>query len=288
MEKLSRFDRPKSYILGIPIIVWLLIIVIAPVVVMFIMSFRLKEGYEVTNIFTLTYYRQFIENPLYWKILFKSFRMALIVSIMAILLGYPLAYFISRKLTKFRDLLFMMIITPLWISYIVRIIAWRTILGNKGLINSFLMAIGLTKEPLQFFLYNQVAVIITLTYIAVPFVFIPLYTILERIPKNLINAASDLGANEFRTFLHVILPISAPGLLTGFMLAFIVALGDYIIPAQLGGAGGMMFGNIIWSQFGFAANWPLGSSMGFILFFIAAIVLTLTQKFGSREGMLYE
>jgi spermidine/putrescine transport system permease protein len=275
-----------SYILGVPIFIWLLALVITPVILMFIMSFKLKEGYEVTKTFTLANYLLFAKNPIYWKVLLKTFRMSLTVSCCAILLSYPLAYFVSRKLKRFKELLFMLIIIPLWVSYLVRMIAWRTILGNRGLINSLLMAVGLINEPLKFFLYNQIAVIITLTYIAVPFVFIPLYTVLEKIPKNLIDAANDLGANEFRTFLHVILPISSPGLLTGFMLSFLIALGDYIIPQQLGGSRGMMFGNIIWSQFGFASNWPLGSVMGFALFFIASIILTLSQKFGYRQGTI--
>lgn len=283
-----RERKPRSYIMGIPISIWLFIIVIIPVVFMFIMSFKLKSGYDIKNILTLENYIEFFRKPTYWKILLRSFRMAFTVSITAILASYPLAYFISRKLKKFRNLFYMMIITPLWVSYLIRIIAWRTILGNKGLLNSLIINIGITKEPLEFLLYNQVSVVIALTYIAIPFVFIPLYTSLEKIPDNLINAARDLGANEFNTFISVILPLSAPGLFTGFMLSFIVALGDYIIPQQLGGTGGIMFGNIVWSQFGIASNWPQGSALGFILFFIAAVVLALTQKFGSREGILAE
>jgi spermidine/putrescine transport system permease protein len=287
-SKANRERKPGSYIMGLPVSFWLFIIVITPVILMFIMSFKLKSGYDIVNTFTFGNYLEFFRNPTYWKILLKSFRMAFTVSFTAIVASYPLAYFISRRLRKFRNLFYMMIITPLWVSYLIRIIAWRTILGNKGLLNSLLMNIGITKEPLEFLLYNQVSVVIALTYIAIPFVFIPLYTSLEKIPNNLIDAARDLGANEFNTFISVILPLSAPGLFTGFMLSFIVALGDYIIPQQLGGTGGIMFGNIIWSQFGTASNWPQGSALGFILFFIAAVVLAITQKFGSREGILAE
>jgi spermidine/putrescine transport system permease protein len=285
-RKKTVFDKPRSYIVGIPIIFWLLVVIITPVILMLIMSFRQKVGYEISNILTLSNYLMILERPAYLKILLRSFRIALFASSLAIFIGYPLAYYVSMRVKKGRDLFFMLIITPLWISYLVRIIAWRTILGNKGLINTSLMALGLVKEPLRFLLYNQFAVIITLTYIAIPFVFIPLYTALEKIPKNLIDAAKDLGANEFKTFINVILPLSAPGLVTGFMLAFIISLGDYIIPMQLGGTEGMMFGNIIWSQFGFAFNWPLGSALGFILFSIAAVILATSQKFGSREVIL--
>lgn len=287
-KKRVLFDKPRSYIMGIPVIFWLLTIIIAPVVLMLIMSFRQKVGYDISNILTLSNYLEILKKPSYVKILLRSFRIAFIASTLAIFASYPLAYYISRKIRKGRHLLFMLIIAPLWISYLVRIIAWRAILGNKGLINSTLMALGLIKEPLSFLLYNQFAVAITLTYISIPFVFIPLYTALEKIPVNLIDAARDLGANEFHTFINVILPLCIPGLLTGFMLAFIISLGDYIIPMQLGGTGGMMLGNIIWSQFGFAFNWPLGAALGFVLFSIAAVILAITQKFGSREGMLYE
>ncbi|MGZ8557369.1 MAG: ABC transporter permease, partial [Chitinophagaceae bacterium] len=187
-----------------------------------------------------------------------------------------------------RNLFYMLIIAPLWVSYLVRIIAWKTILGNKGLINIALMNLGITKEPVSAFLYNQVSVVLTLTYIAIPFVFIPLYTALEKIPNNLIDAARDLGASEFNTFVNVIFPLSLPGLVTGFMLSFIIALGDYIIPSQLGGNSGIMYGNVVWAQFGGAYNWPFGSALGFILFFIAAIVLVIAQIFGSKEGIFAE
>lgn len=277
--------KPRSLLIVIPIALWLFLIVIIPIFLMFIMSFRLKSSYDVLNVFTLQNYLEFFKSSANWKILLKTFRVAFTVSATAILISYPLAYFISRRLSRFRNLFYMLIITPLWVSYLVRIIAWKTILGNKGLINTLLLNIGLIKNPLRFLLYNQFAVIVTLTYIAIPFVFIPLYTSLEKIPNNLIDASRDLGASEFEAFKNIILPLSAPGLLTGFMLSFIVALGDYIIPQQLGGAGGIMFGNIVWSQFGTASNWPRGSAFGFILFFVASIVLAISQKYGSKKGV---
>jgi spermidine/putrescine transport system permease protein len=199
-------------------------------------------------------------------------------------MAYPLAYMVSFKMVRGRNLLFMMCIIPLWVSYLVRIIAWRSILGNRGVINSILMAIGIIREPLRIFLYNRFAIAVTLTYICIPFVFIPVYTSLEKIPRNILNAASDLGANEFSTFLNVVLPLSLPGLITGFIFSFIIALGDYIIPLQLGGTQGIMFGNLIWSQFGVAFNWPFGAALGFVLFLISVTILGLTAKFGSTEG----
>ncbi|MCK5568871.1 MAG: ABC transporter permease [Spirochaetes bacterium] len=285
MDKIkSRFDSPRSYFKGIPIVVWLLFLVVVPLVFTFTMSFYSSEGLEIEKTLTLKNYKLFFTDTIYPRILFKSFRLALSVSIISIVMAYPLAYMVSFKMIRGRNLLFMMCIIPLWVSYLVRIIAWRSILGNRGVINSILMAIGITKGPLEFFLYNKFAIAITLTYICIPFVFIPVYTALEKIPKNIINAANDLGANEFHSFLNVVLPLSLPGLITGFIFSFIIALGDYIIPQQLGGTQGIMFGNLIYSQFGFAFNWPFGAALGFILFVISVIILGLTAKFGSTEG----
>ena len=285
MDKIkSRFDSPRSYFKGIPIVVWLLFLVVVPLVFTFLMSFYSSEGLEIEKTLTLKNYKLFFTDTIYPRILFKSLRLALSVSIISIAMAYPLAYMVSFKMIRGRNLLFMLCIIPLWVSYLVRIIAWRSILGNRGVINSILMAIGITKGPLEFFLYNKFAIAITLTYICIPFVFIPVYTALEKIPKNIINAANDLGANEFHSFLNVVLPLSLPGLVTGFIFSFIIALGDYIIPQQLGGTQGIMFGNLIYSQFGFAFNWPFGAALGFILFVISVVILGLTAKFGSTEG----
>jgi spermidine/putrescine transport system permease protein len=282
--KKSRFDSPKSYTKGAPIFLWLLFLVVVPLIFTFAMSFYSSAGLEIEKTFTLKNYKLFFTDPVYSRVLFKSLRLALGVSLLSIAMAYPIAYMVSFKMVRGRNLLFMMCIIPLWVSYLVRIIAWRSILGNRGLINAALMALGIIEEPLRIFLYNRFAIAVTLTYICIPFVFIPVYTSLEKIPRNILNAASDLGANEFATFLNVVIPLSLPGLITGFIFSFIIALGDYIIPLQLGGPQGIMFGNLIWSQFGFAFNWPFGAALGFVLFVISVTILGLTAKFGSTEG----
>jgi spermidine/putrescine transport system permease protein len=275
----------KRFIAGIPINIWLFLLVLFPVLIMFVMSFQRKLGPQVMSGFSLGNYVEFFRNPIYWKLLFKSLWISLAVSVAAILASFPLAYYVARKLRRFRNLMFMLIITPLWVSYLIRIIAWRTILGNRGLINMLLMGLGITKVPIELFLYNRFAVILTLAYIAIPFVFIPLYTALEKIPKNLLDASMDLGASEWRTLFTIVLPLASPGLLTGFILSFIIALGDYIIPQQLGGSGGIMYGNVVWAQFGTISNWNLGSALGFVLFIIAAVLIAIVRRFGSREGI---
>jgi spermidine/putrescine transport system permease protein len=279
-----RISSPRDFVKGIPITVWMLGLVVVPLAFTFIMSFYTSSGLEIERILSLANYKLFFTDPLYSRILFKSMRLALAISILSIAAAFPLAYLVSFKIQRGRNLLFMLCIIPLWVSYLVRIIAWRTILGNRGVINSALLTLGIIREPITVFLYNQFAIAITLTYICIPFVFIPVYTALEKIPRNLIDASNDLGANEMRTFLNVILPLALPGLVTGFIFSFIIALGDYIIPLQLGGTEGIMFGNLVWSQFGFAFNWPFGAALGFILFIIAVVILGVTARFGTTEG----
>ena len=281
---MKKISPPRAFLRGIPITVWMLVLVIGPLALTFLMSFYSTDGMQIISTLTLKNYALFFTDPLYVSVLAKSMIVALIIAVLSILTAYPLAYLVSFRLRRGKQLLFMLSIIPLWVSYLVRIIAWRTILGNKGVINSALLAIGAIREPLTFLLYNRFAIAITLTYICIPFVFIPVYTALEKIPRNILEASSDLGAGELRTFFNVVFPLSLPGLVTGFIFAFIIALGDYIIPIQLGGTQGIMFGNLIWNQFGFAFNWPLGAALGFILFGISVVVLTATSRFGTTEG----
>jgi spermidine/putrescine transport system permease protein len=284
MDRKLHISPVRDFIKGIPIFVWLLGLVIVPIFFMFLMSFRTSDGSVIDQSLSVANYKLFFTDPLYIKILLKSLKIASLVTVFSILTAYPLAYMVSFKIRRGRNVLFMLSVIPLWVSYLVRIIAWRSILGNKGVINSLLVGSRIIEEPLTFLLYNQFAIIITLTYICIPFVFIPVYTALEKIPRNIIEASNDLGAGEGRTFLNIVLPLSVPGLVTGTIFAFIIALGDYIIPTQLGGTKGMVFGNLIWSQFGFSYNWPFGAALGFILFAISISVLALTSRFGSTEG----
>jgi len=280
----GRMSPARDFVKGIPIIIWLLVLVLIPLSFTLIMSFNSSDGSTIDRMLTVKNYKLFFTDPLYGKILLKSIKIAVIVTFFSILAAYPVAYMVSFKIRRGKSLLFMLSIIPLWVRYLVRIIAWRSILGNRGIINTALLRLHIIKAPLTFLLYNQFAIIVTLTYICIPFVFIPVYTALEKIPRNIIEASSDLGAGEIKTFFNIILPLSLPGLITGLIFSFIISLGDYIIPTQLGGVNGMVFGNLIWSQFGFSYNWPLGAALGFILFTISVVILAATSKFGSTEG----
>jgi spermidine/putrescine transport system permease protein len=276
----------RQALVGIPISVWLLLLVTIPISIMFLMSFATKSGAQISYTPSLGNYLQFITNRIYIPVFLRTFYLAFIVAVISILLAYPVAYLVARKVRRFRNQLYMLIIVPLWVSYLVRIVAWRTILGRTGVLNALLMQLHVIREPLSIFIYSPLAVYIALVYIALPFAFISIYAALDKIPKNLINASYDLGADGLRTFTNVILPLSMPGVVNGFTMAFVTALGDYIIPQQLGGPNGLMFGNIVVSQFGYSYNWPLGSALGFILFTVTVIVILVSNRYGITEGFL--
>jgi len=280
--------RVKKYFIGIPISTWMVLFVILPLIIVVQYSFYLKTGpaYFDKDIFTFANYTHFFTHSIYLQVFFKTLLFALCISMISLLLGYPLAYLVSRKMKRFRNQLFLLIMVPLWMSYLVQIIAWRTILGKVGVINTVLMTIGVIDEPISWLIYSPFSVIITLVHITIPFVFIPIFNALEKIPNNLIAAAADLGANGFKQFREVIFPLSLPGVLVGFTMAFVISLGDYIIPKQLGGTSMVMFGNLIADQFGTAYNWPFGSALGFILFIVAITVLTLSTRLGKSEGFM--
>ena len=264
-----------------------MVFVILPLFVVLQYSFYIKAGSAIDKTaFTFSNFGAFFTNPIYIPIFLKTLLYAFMIAITSTILAYPLAYLVSRKIKKFRNQFYLLILVPLWVSYLVRIIAWRTILGRTGVFNAILMGLGIVQEPVSWLIYSPFAVVITLVHITLPFVFIPIFNSLEKIPKNLISAASDLGANGARRFTNVIFPLSLPGVLNGFTMAFVIALGDYIIPKQLGGTTMTMFGSLIADQFGQAYNWPLGSALGFILFTVAVVILMVSTRIGKSEGYM--
>src|ERR1700692_1820294 len=181
-----------------------------------------------------------------------------------------------------KDLLYQLVIVPLWVSYLVRGYAWKTILGSEGVLNGFLQYIHVTKEPVSFFLYSPFAVVLMLTHIYTPFVFLPLYASLEHIPRSLVQASEDLGASPASTFFRVILPLSMPGLLAGATFAFVLSLGDFLAPLLVGGSSGTMIANIVQTLFGAAYDWPLGAAISVSILLITLALLFLTARLEKR------
>jgi spermidine/putrescine transport system permease protein len=253
-----------------------------PYALMFAHSFWLVRDGMIVHEWNLQNYAKLFQNPVYLEVLFRTMRIAAGVTLISLLLGYPLAYYMSFHAGVRKDLLYQLVIVPLWVSYLVRGYAWKTILGSEGVLNGFLQYIHVTKEPVSFFLYSPFSVVLMLTHIYTPFVFLPLYASLEHIPRNLVEASYDLGAGSRATFLRVILPLSLPGLLAGATFAFVLTLGDFLAPLLVGGPSSIMIANIVQSLFGTAYDWPLGAAISVCILLLTISLLFLTERLEKR------
>lgn len=267
-------------ILGVPIL-WILLFMLLPYGVLLTYSFWLKKYPLFVPAFQFGNYWTLMTDPQYFRVLTRTLKIAALVSICSLLLAYPFAYFLVFRLKNAtaRALLFMAIVAPLWVSYLLRAYIWKTILGTQGILNSFLMNTGIIDQPSDLFLYNQFAMVITLTYIFVPFMVIPIYTALEKIPRNLTEASADLGMGPLQTFWKITLPLSIPGIVAGFTLTFCLSFGDFIAPFLVGGPDGAMVSSVIASQFGAALNWPLGSALAVVMLVIVLTIVSLSDYF---------
>jgi spermidine/putrescine transport system permease protein len=259
--------------LMVPSTLWLVLLFLVPMGTMAIFTFRAGSFGPQRDTFTLEHYRSLLSNMAYHRLLWDSILIAFIVALVSILLAYPVAYFLAFQAGPLRLTLLLVIIVPAWISFLLRVFAWKLILGSGGLLNSFLLSLGLIDEAVPLLLYSRPAVIVALVYAYVPFVALPIFAALQRIDRSLLEAAADLGSSTWQTFLQVTLPLSLPGVMAGFFLTFIPTVGEYVTPLLLGGTQGLMYGNIIQSQFARALNWPLGSLMSFVMLMITLIMM---------------
>ncbi|HXC47352.1 MAG TPA: ABC transporter permease [Candidatus Sulfotelmatobacter sp.] len=276
------YSRAYKWIVSAPPLLWVAVFLLLPYALMFVHSFWLVRDGMIAHEWNLQNYAKLFQNPVYLEVLFRTMRIAAGVTLLSLLLGYPLAYYMSFHGGVRKDLLYQLVIVPLWVSYLVRGYAWKTILGSEGVLNGFLQYIHVTKEPVSFFLYSPFAVVLMLTHIYTPFVFLPLYASLEHIPRNLVEASHDLGAGSRATFLRVILPLSLPGLLAGATFAFVLTLGDFLAPLLVGGPSSIMIANIVQSLFGTAYDWPLGAAISVCILLLTISLLFLTERLEKR------
>jgi len=273
------YTRSYKSAVTVPPLLWVTAFLLVPYTLLFCYSFwSVSAQQTIIHNWSLQNYVQLIRNPTYLSVLFRSLRIAAAVTLLALLLGYPLAYFLSFHAAKRKDLLYQLVIIPLWASYLVRGYAWKTILGSDGVLNGLLQYLHITRHPVEFFLYSPFAVVLTLTHIYTPFTFLPIYASLEHVPRNLIEASHDLGASPWSTFQRVILPLSLPGVLAGATFAFVLTLGDFLAPLLVGGASGIMISNIVVSLFGAAYNWPLGAAISLCMLLLVMGLLFATER----------
>src|ERR1700691_1616199 len=276
------YSRTYKMVVSLPPLLWVGLFLLLPYALMFAHSFWLVRGGLLVHQWNLQNYHTLLVHPLYAQVLLRTMRIAGSVTLLALLLGYPLAYYLSFHAGVRKEFLYQLVIVPLWVSYLVRGYAWKTILGSDGVLNGFLQYLHITHEPVGALLYSPFAVIVMLTHIYTPFVFLPIYASLEHIPRPLVEASHDLGANRLATFLRVILPLSMPGLLAGATFAFVLSLGDFLAPLLVGGPSGTMIANIVQSLFGAAYDWPLGAAVSVCILLITVTLLLLTERLEKR------
>ena len=276
------FSRAYKMLVSLPPLLWVGLFLLLPYALMFAHSFWAVRDGLLVHQWNLDNYKTLFEKPVYLEVLLRTMRIAASVTFCSLLLGYPLAYYLSFHSGARKELLYQLVIVPLWVSYLVRGYAWRTILGSEGVLNGFLQYLHLTHEPVSFLLYSPFAVVLMLTHIYTPFVFLPIYAALEHIPRPLVEASQDLGASSTQTFLRVILPLSLPGLIAGATFAFVLSLGDFLAPLLVGGASGTMIANVVQSLFGAAYDWPLGAAISVCILFVVISLLFLTERLEKR------
>ena len=265
-------DQKRSiqfYLLLAPGAAWLLLFFALPLLIVLLYSFFTRGPYgNVVYDFTLDNYVR-LANPIYLQILLRSLWMAVTAMLISLLLGYPLAWFIVRQPSRWRPLLLLLVIIPFWTNFLVRTYAIIVLLRTEGVINGLLQSWGVIEAPLDL-LYNSGAVTLGLVYGYLPFMVLPIYASLEKLDPSLMEAAQDLGANAWRSFWRVMLPLTMPGVAAGSILVFIPAIGAFITPDLLGGAKVMMIGNLTEQQFLSARNWPFGAAVSIVLMLIVS------------------
>ena len=268
----------------LPPVSWLVAFFVLPMAAIVLYSVWRVVDFNLVPDFTLENYEK-LGRSLYLTVLWRTLKISLLVTLISLLAGYPVAYFLARKVRRFRLTLLMLVILPLWTSYLVRTYAWMLILGTNGVVNTAFRELGLIEEPISWLLYSDFAVTLALVHIYIPYLILPLYAVLEKIDGSLLEAARDLGGGRLRTFLHVTLPISLPGVATGCLFVFIPSMGSFVTPELLGGTRSILIGSIIAQQFGVAYDYPLGSAMSLAVMGMILAAASVMLWAGRPKGL---
>lgn len=273
--------KKKTSLAAYPYFAWSALFIVIPLLIVLFFSFTVQtdSGYS----FSLENYSRLISSQ-YFNIFLRSIWLALVSTILCLIVGYPVAYIISQMKVSKRNFMIMLFILPMWMNFLLRTYAWMPILGKTGIVNNILSKVGI--GPISF-LYNDGAVLLGMVYNFLPFMVLPLYTILIKMDQDLINAAADLGANRFKIFLKVILPLSIPGIFSGITMVFMPAVSTFVISRLLGGGQFMLLGNLIEQQYTTMGDWNFGSAISIFMMIIILIFMALTSKFDSgsdKEG----
>ena len=273
--------RGALRLLALPPYVWLAGFFVLPLLLIVAISLRPEAGpidFDDPWLLTLDQYQRIIETPAYLRRLGISVVMALVVAGTATVLAYPIAYFLAFRARSRATLFLILLLVPYAVSYLLRIMAWRLMLGQEGAINSLLQWTGMIAEPLDLLFYSQAAVVITLVYVWIPFAALPIYAALQRIERAHLEAAADLGAGPWNRFWRVTVPLSLPGAVAAFFMVFIPTVGEYVTPSLVGGTEGYMYGNLIRDFFSQAASWTTGSALSVIMLLLTLALVLLALR----------
>ncbi len=284
LRKRKKIFNIQLSIYILPISVWVILFVLAPLVIILVFSLLQSGDFgRIVYKFTLKNYKLLIQAG-YLRTLLRSLLLSLLTSILCMLLGYPLAYYISKYGGKWKTLFLLLIIIPSWTAYLIRLYAFKTITSRTGLLNNLLLQLHIISSPLEL-LYTPLTVVLGLVYTWLPFMILPLFASLDGLDPSLLEAAYDLGANPFTRFFKITVPLTRGGLIAGTILVFIPSLGDWLVPALLGGAKVMMIGNLIAHKFIQVGDIPRGSALAIFLSAIVVLMLYLSIKWGGEEAL---
>jgi len=279
MSKLARFFRhsegARGFALMSPTMLVMLAALAAPLALLALYSFWSQNGYALDTHFPLAQYRASLGRTGYRALFLRSLEISSLVTAITVLLAYPMAYFVAFRVEKSKFVWLVLLTIPFWTSYLLRVFAWKVILGYNGVVNSGLMSLGLIHQPLEFLLYNPTAVVVALAHAWAPFAILPIYVSLEKIDRSLLEAAADLGDGTVRRFFRVTLPLSMPGVIAAAVVIFVPTTGDYVTPSLVGGSNGVMIANIIEVQFDKVGNWPLGAALAMASMATVAVLTLL-------------
>ncbi len=282
MKKSHQFRNKTIPLLSTvsPVTIWLILLVAAPLIYVFVLSFLSTDGYNVVYTFTFENYINLL-NPAYLEIYFNSFVLALLTTAISVIFGYPFAYHMAKAGNRRKATMMIMLMIPFWTNSMIRLNGWKTILGKTGLLNTLLVQLHLVEQPLEI-LYTRGAVLLGMVYILFPYMVLPLFSSIDKLDFSLLEASNDLGANKVKTFLHITFPLTAPGIFSGTILVFIPSLGYFFVSDIMGGAKSQLIGNLIENQFKAANNWPLGAALSMLLIVLIVIIVSIYRKSGGE------
>jgi spermidine/putrescine transport system permease protein len=283
-----RSESLRGLTLISPTLVVMFGMMVAPIIVTIVQSFWTQNGFQFDRTPTLGSYAVMLgqDGVIYWRLIGRSLWMSFTATVAVVALAYPMAYFMAFRVTRHKLLWIILITIPFWTSYLLRVFAWKVILGFNGAINSGLIQAGLIKQPLEFLLYNPTAVTITLAHAWAAYAILPIYVSLEKIDRSLLEAATDLGDGPVKRFLRVTFPLSLPGTIAAILMVFIPTVGDYVTPSLVGGTDGMMIGNSIAMMYGRANNQPLGAVISIVMMLVIAVLVGLFLLAVGRRRLL--